>query len=133
MPIHIHTLRSCCGGALVAILAIVLLGQAYAHLPGDSDLAMVTGRVTLAGSPINNMIICCDRDGQHSLYGLLNNGTFYLTAALWTRGGVPPGRYHVHLCPSTGDSQVPSKYTDPATSRIEIEIVSGWNDLDIAL
>ena len=135
MPIH--TLRFYFGVALVSILAMVTLSLslAYAARPRDSDLAMVTGRVTLAGSNVSGMMICCDLDGRHSLYGVvLDDGTFKLVQWFRTRAGVPPGRYRAHLSTLfAGGPQVPSKYTDPATSQIEIDIASGRSDLLIAL
>ena len=135
MPIH--TLRFCCAVALVSILAMALLSLclAIAPRPRNSGPAMVTGRVTLAGSRANGLMVCCDRDGRHCLYGvLLDDGTFKLFPWFQTRGIVPPGRYHVHLSALfEGGPQVPSKYTDPATSQIVIDIASGQNDLLIAL
>ena len=97
-------------------------------------LSPVTGRVTISGRPVNDMIICLDSGGDHCAFGALEgDGTFQLNNIRWIDGGAEPGRYHVHLYSRAGGREIPSKYRDPATSGIEINVAADWNDFRIDL
>ena len=51
----------------------------------------------------------------------------------WVDGGAQPGLYHAHLYTRHDGPEIPAKYADPATSGIEINIASDWNDFNIEL
>lgn len=134
MSLHIHLLRSCCGGALGVVPTALLLAGIHAQPSPRTERATATGRLTLAGAPARDMTICCDRGGQHSIYGVLRgDGTFRLIPMAWAGGGVPPGRYRAHLYTHAAGPRIPPPYTDAATSGIEIDIAPDWNDFRIDL
>jgi hypothetical protein len=90
--------------------------------------------VTFAGRPVQDMTICLDTDGHHAAYGLLQaDGTFRLSNMTWIDEGAMPGRYRAHLYTYQGGPELPTKYRDPQTSGIEVDIASGWNDFRIDL
>jgi hypothetical protein len=63
-----------------------------------------------------------------------SDGYFCLHSFSPRRAGALPGKYRVHLFSLSGDtSSIPSKYTDPRTSDLEIEVNSGWNDFRVEL
>jgi len=96
--------------------------------------SVVTGRVTFEGRPVSDMTMCLDRGGMHAAYAhLRDDGTFDLISQAWTDGGAQPGRYRGHLYTHAHGPRMPSRFADPATSGIEIEIASGWNDFRIDL
>jgi hypothetical protein len=100
----------------------------------EVHLSPVTGRVTFSGRPVNDMIICVDSGGEHVAYGPLQaDGTFRLINMNWLDTGALPGRYHAHLYTHANGPKLPSRYSDPETSGIEIDVASGWNDFDIEL
>src|SRR5262249_29459375 len=133
MPVHLHRTRqwTACmlGAAALSPIALRLTGPISQGPPSE-----VTGRVTFAGRPVSDMTLCLDAHGQHSAYALLReDGTFRLISVTWTDGGAQPDHYRAHLYTHKDGPQMPAKYADPATSGIELEIVSGWNDFQIDL
>lgn len=94
----------------------------------------VTGRVSFAGRPVQDMTLCLDQDGRHAAFGLLRpDGSFALNTMGWAAQGALPGRYHAHLYTFENGPALPGKFHSPDTSGVEIEIAPGWNDLQIEL
>jgi hypothetical protein len=133
MSQHLHRARRNMGWFLVASAVFPLalcMGSPISSAPSTE----VTGRVTLAHLPADDMILCLDAGGQHAAYApLRSDGSFRLVSLARTRGGAEPGHYHAHLFPTKAGRQLASKYADPATSGIELDIASGWNDFQIEL
>jgi hypothetical protein len=133
MSMHLHRARRNMGWFLVASVFSPLalcLGSPIASAPST----VVTGRVTLAHRPPGDMILCLDAGGEHAAYApLRSDGSFRLVCLGRPRGGAEPGLYHAHLFPAQAGRQQPSKYADPATAGIEIDIAAGWNDFRIEL
>ncbi len=133
MSVHLHRARqwmSCMLGAAALSPFALCLGSPILQEPPSE----VTGRVTFAGRPVSDMTLCLDAHGQHSAYALLgDDGTFRLTSVTWTEGGARPDHYRAHLYTHKDGPPMPTRYADPATSGIEIEIASGWNDFRIDL
>ena len=133
MSVHLHHTRQW----TTWILGIVALSP-FAFCFDSPTIAArpseVTGSITLAGRPASDMTICLDQGGAHVAYALLQaDGTFHLNSMNWVEGGALPGIYHAHLYTHQHGPKIPAKYTDPATSGIEIDIASGWNDFNIEL
>ena len=133
MSVHLHHTRQWTGWILGAMalspFALCFGSPMYSAPPSD-----VTGRVTFSGRPVNGATICLDSGGQHVAYGLLeDDGSFYLNSMTWIDRGALPGRYKAHLYTGLGHLQLPSKYGNPETSGIEIDIAPGWNDFHIEL
>jgi hypothetical protein len=98
------------------------------------SLSPVTGRLTISGRPVNDMTICLDSGGVHCAFGALEgDGTFQLSNMRWVDGGAEPGLYHAHLYTRAGGAEIPTKYRNPATSGIEIDVAADWNDFRIDL
>jgi hypothetical protein len=135
MSVHLHRARQWTACMLGAVALSPLAWGFGTGSPLRSGVSSeVTGRVTFAGRPVGDMTLCLDAHGQHSAYALLrDDGTFRLISMTWTEDGARPGHYHAHLYTHKDGPRMPSKYADPATSGIELEIVSGWNDFQIDL
>jgi hypothetical protein len=134
MSVHLHQTRQWMAWILTAT-ALSPFALCFASTESRGvHLSPVTGRVTISGRPVNDMIICLDSGGVHCAYGWLGgDGTFQLSHIRWGDGGAVPGRYRAHLYSSTGGSEIPSRYRDPATSGIEINVAADWNDFRIDL
>ncbi len=134
MSVHLHRARQWTGWMLGAVALspfALCLGSPAAP---EGRYSPVTGRVTYLGRPLGNMIICLDSNGQHSAYAPLQaDGTFHLLNMNWIYDGVLPGRYRAHLFTDPSGPKLPSKYRDPATSGIELDVASDWNDFRIDL
>jgi hypothetical protein len=99
-----------------------------------SHFVPVSGRVTCSGRPLNDATICLDRDGEHSAFGRLQaDGSFRIANLSSVTGGALPGRYFVHLYTFSTPQTFPSRYGDPKTSGIELDVVPGWNAFHIDL
>jgi hypothetical protein len=133
MNIHSQQARKMMGWIL-GIVALSPLALCYQSLYPRVALSDVTGRVTCSGRPLTGTIIYLVSDsGNDSAIGKLeSDGSFRL---LTTRGrvGAFPGLYHAFFYSRKGGPPVPAKFSDPVTSGLEIEIASGWNDLNIDL
>jgi hypothetical protein len=133
----IHTMRSCCGGALVVIPVIVLLGHVYAPRPGDFDLATVTGRVTFGGHPvigISAIFLATDPHGYMTACPVRADGTFRMEPR--DRTGLVPGTYRVCFVldgPGAPDPRVAPRYQDPRASDLLVHVGPGWNDIALSL
>jgi hypothetical protein len=115
----------------VAMTPLALCLDSPAHV---SRNAPVTGRVTYAGRPLNHATICLDAKGLHAAYALLRaDGSFRIINMTMDEDGALPGRYRVHLYNDLSGPKIPSKYRDPATSGIELEVGPGWNHFSIDL
>jgi hypothetical protein len=134
MDMHLHRAREFTGWAFGAV-AVAIAALVFLPMDAQQDLAPVTGTVTLAGRPLADVAICFDSAGDHSaLDAVGSDGSFCLHSFSPRRAGAHPGKYRVHLFSLSGDTKsIPSKYTDPRTSDIEIEVNSGWNDFRVEL
>jgi hypothetical protein len=133
MSVHLHRTRQwtawILGAAALSPFALVFAPPSTAI-----RLSPVTGRVLLSGRPVKDMTICLDSEGHHVAYGLLQaDGTFRLNNMTWIDEGALPGRYRAHLYTHEDGPALPSKYRDPESSGIEVEIAAGWNDFHIDL
>jgi hypothetical protein len=121
---------------MLSAAALSPLAYSFNFAPPASSafLSEVTGRVTFAGRPVNEMVLCLDQHGQHSAYAhLRSDGTFCLINMNEIACGARPGHYCAHLYTHKDGPQLPSKYADPETSGLELQIASGWNDFRIDL
>ena len=140
MPLHIHTIRSCCAAALAAIPAVILCCSAYGLPRAERDLAPVTGRVTRGGQPLGGMWIVFEEAGPHGreAYGSVQpNGTFQTHPRdSLGRDGMVPATYRVYFLlrsPDAPDSLVAPEYQDARTSRLVVRVEPGWNDISFDL
>ncbi len=134
MNVHLHHARNMMGW----ILGIALFSPFALYLePSDQPVTLpeVTGTVTLAGRPLNNMTLCLDSEkGEHSAFSNLStDGSFRLLNMKEGGFGARPGRYRAHLFTAQQGPIVPAKYADSGTSSLKIEIAPGWNELNINL
>ncbi len=135
MSVHMHRARQWTAGMLgAAALSPLAFGFNFGSPTASSLLSDVTGRVTFAGRPANDMILCLDQHGQHSAYApLRSDGTFRLIQMNGIACGAQPGQYRAHLYTHKDGPHIPSQYADPTTSGLEIRVASGWNDFRIDL
>jgi len=134
MSVHLHRTRQWMAWMLTATALSPFALCFSSTEKGGVHLSPVTGRVTISGRPVNDMTICLDSGGVHRAYGWLGgDGTFQLSHVQWVDGGAEPGRYSAHLYSRAGGPEIPSKYRDPATSGIEINVAADWNDFRIDL
>lgn len=139
MSIHLHQARRMAAWFLSAI-ALSPLPLAYcfgieAKAPTATvEVAPVTGRVTVAGRPYGGVLLCLDAGTDHLAFGMVDHdGTFRLCNMRTNDDGAEPGRYRAHLYAPFDGREVPKKYRDPATSRIELDIAPGPNEFRIDL
>ena len=133
MSLHLHRARQWTGwmfGAVAMSPFVVFLGSP----PPILDNVPVTGRVTWSGRPLGDSTICLDADGQHSASALLqSDGTFRVFRMTGIAERPSPGRYQAHLYTHADGPKFHSKYRDPRTSGIELEVAPGWNHFHIDL
>lgn len=134
MSVHLHRTRQWTAWVLIATaaspFALVFASTETSRVP----LSRVTGRVTVSGRPFNNTMICLDSGGTHCAFGwVASDGTFRLSNLTFAGGGAEPGCYRAHFFSPHGGRSIPSQYTDPKTSGIEINVASDWNDFRIDL
>jgi hypothetical protein len=117
----------------IAVLSLLALSVQLSNPP--DTLSDVTGRVTYSGRPLTGAAICLQSEnGNQSAVGKLgSDGTFRLRNMKDGRAGAVPGVYHAFLAPRKESTSLPAKFRDPRTSGLEIEIASGWSDLNIDL
>jgi hypothetical protein len=134
MSIHLHHTRKCAAWILTAF-AFSPFALCFASAESKVVyLSPVTGRVTISGQPASDMTLCLDSGGVHVAFGPLDSdGTFRLNDMRWVEGGVEPGSYHAHLYSRAGGGEIPTRYLDPKTSGIVIDVASDWNDFRIDL
>src|SRR5947209_6282686 len=133
MSLHLHRARQWTGWTLTAVAMApftLFLGS-----PTEvSPTVPVTGRIIYSGRPLNDATICLDADGQHSASALLQpDGSFRVVSMTWIDEGAAPGRYHAHLYTREGGPKFPSRYGDPRTSGIQLNVAPGWNHFQIDL
>jgi hypothetical protein len=98
------------------------------------ELSAITGRVTYAGHPVNNMYVCLDSDGVHSAIGQVeDDGSFRLVNFQYDAFGAFPGRYRAHLGGYAHATVLPGKYRDARTSGLELDVAADWNYVKIEL
>jgi hypothetical protein len=143
------------GIALAAIALLVALGGCNGA--GDAETVTLTGRVTLDGKPVDGASVAfVGREGARLSTAQTNAmGDFTITAALGKNavsiakmavGGAAPAPVSEEdmLMPSDEEYQrmqrtkpapagIPAKYADPKTSGINIDVVSGMQDVELAL
>jgi hypothetical protein len=133
MSVHLHHARQWTAWILTAV-ALSPFALVFGSAVDEVHLSPITGRVTFSGRPVREMTLCLDTDGHHAAYGTLqSDGTFRLSNMTWIDEGALPGHYRAHLYTYHGGPDLPAKYHDPATSGIEVDIASGWNDFRIDL
>ncbi len=133
MSVHLHRTRQWTAWILTA-LALSPFALVFGSPIDEGHLSPITGSVTFAGRPVQDMTICLDTDGHHAAYGPLQaDGSFRLNNMTWIDEGATPGHYRAHLYTHQGGPELPAKYHDPETSGIEVNVASGWNDFRIDL
>jgi hypothetical protein len=134
MNVHSQQARKVVGWVL-GITALSALALCYESLNSRVTLSDVTGRVTYSGRPLTGATICMDSEsGSHFAVGKLgSDGSFRLYSVNGGRVGAFPGLYHAYLYSRKGGTPVPARFCSPRSSGLEIEITSGWNDLNIDL
>jgi hypothetical protein len=124
-------------GWVLGTLAIAPLGLSLVPSTQGNDLAdvsVVTGTVTYAGQPVDDLIVCLDSGDSHAASGAVGpDGSFRLSTLARPTNGAPPGKYRAHLINYRAGRLLPAKYGDPRTSGLEIEIASDWNHVNIDL
>jgi len=137
MPSHLHTMRSYCAGAFIAIPAAALLGAAYPSPSDAPERALVVGRATSGGHPLGGMWILFEGVGAggHTVASTVEaDGSFRMEPG--GGEGLSPGEYRVHFLPRRAGVSHPSldpKYEDPGTSGLEVRIGPGWNEVVFSL
>jgi len=117
-------------------MMIVLLVGCGSSGPGNRTLNPAKGKVTLGtGAPLTVGTLSLEPVGGGAIpcYGKIGtDGTFELETG--TDKGASAGKYkaYILLTPNKKKS-VPKKFQSEDTSGIEVEVVSGDNDLDIKL
>ncbi|MHB1560727.1 MAG: hypothetical protein ACYC61_25005 [Isosphaeraceae bacterium] len=135
MSYHLHRTRQWTAWFLGALaLSPFAFTFSFGSPKEGLHLSPVTGRVSFAGRPVQDMTLCLDQDGRHAAFGRLQaDGSFALTSMIWADRGALPGHYHAHLYTHENGPALPGKFHSPSTSGVEIEIAPGWNDLQIEL
>ena len=118
------------------LMMIFLLVGCGSSGPARPALNPVKGKVTLAtGAPLAFGTIGFEPAGGRAFRcsGKIGpDGTFELETG--SEKGATAGKYKVSVgLPSNKSKSVPKKFQSDDTSGIEVEIVSGDNDLDIKL
>lgn len=131
-------------GRAAAIVCIVLGGCGRP----DSSLVRVDGTVTCAGAPlpVGTVIFSpAEPGGQGEARGTIDEqGRFTMIHDLYPRdAGIPRGRYRVavfsaHTVGSDPETQrheilVPTKYMDPQTSGLVVDVTDGQKRVDLNL
>jgi hypothetical protein len=133
MSVHMHTMRAYCARALVLVPAPFLLGWAMVPESKNSELAQVSGRVTCADQPFAGLIFFLpDQQGGPNASGPLKpDGSFELFFnGRWDQRGAMPGIYRVVVRPFILDksgSRVDSKFQDPRTTELRVNVGPDWN------
>jgi hypothetical protein len=140
MYVHLHTMRSCCSGALGLILAAFLLHWAYTPPPEEFELFPVTGRVTYGGRPLGGTWVVFEEEGRRGFTAcseLRPDGSFRMDSwGQFNRDGIPTGTYKVFFAGSTLDAPetpIDPKYQDPRTSGLLVHVRPDWNDFVFSL
>ncbi len=136
MPVHLHTLRAACAGALGLILAAGLLQWAYTPPPAEFEIVPVSGRVTCGGQPLGGMWIVFEEASPRGLTAFADiqaDGSFRMHP--WgdmDHYGIGSGTYRVYVVghSSAGlESSVDPRYQNPGTTDLLVQIGPGWDDL----
>jgi len=133
MNVHSQQARRMVGWIL-AIAAFASLALCIRVMNPRVALSDVTGRVTYSGRPLAGGYICLSSEnGSVSAIGKLgSDGSFRLQTGRDHLGALP-GLYHAFLSVRKGGTALPSKFCDPRTSGLAVEIASDWCDLNIDL
>jgi hypothetical protein len=133
MNVHSQQARKVVGWIL-GIVAFTSLALCIRGMNARVALSDVTGRVTYSGRPLDGGYICLSSDnGAMPAVGKLgSDGSFRLQTDT-DRLGALPGLYHAFLSVRKGGTALPSKFCDPRTSGLAVEIASDWCDLNIDL
>jgi len=118
------------------MMMIVLLVGCGSSGPGKRVLNPAKGKVTLGtGAPLTVGTLSLEPLGVGAIpcYGKIEpDGTFELQTD--ADKGASAGKYKAYiLLPPNKRNSVPKKFQSENTSGIEVEVVSGDNDLDIKL
>ena len=118
------------------MIALLLVGCGGSSGPARPALNPVKGKVTLGnGAPLASGTIALEPSGgrAYRCSGKIGpDGTFEIETG--SEKGATAGKYKVAVGPLPNNRKsVPKKYQSDDTSGIEVEIVSGDNDLDIKL
>ena len=121
-------------GWILGIAAFFTLALCYESMNPRVTLSDVTGRVTCSGRALTGATIWLySESGNHTAVSKLGSDGSFRLLSMKGRAGAVPGLYHAYLYSRKGGTSVPAKFSDPRTSGVEIEIASGWNDLNIDL
>src|SRR5262249_18381553 len=140
MPVHIHTMRSACLGAIGLMMAMTVLAWENQRPAAEIASVPVTGRATCGGRPLGGMGIVFQPPsppGFHSARTVRPAGSF--RARSWTKyvgEGVVPGTYRVYFEPDRSSAVSPwidSKYQDPRTTNLLVHVGPDWNDFSFSL
>jgi hypothetical protein len=144
-----------CASLLVGIVLLSVIGGCSTDITpskntkGLENLQPASGSVSYQGKPTPGAIVLFCPEGAVSsgaprIAGEVeDDGTFEMktTVSAGTRFGVAPGKYIVTISwnkkvdeadrdSDDGPDLVPSKYKDPATSNLIVEIEEGDNELE---
>ena len=148
---NLHVRMLCVSLSVLALLASGGCGG------GEAEVVTLTGKVTLDGKPVDKASVAfIGRNGARlSTAQTGASGDFKITAALGSNavtvskapppGAVPPPPSGEDMLMPTDqeykkmqqakavDSGIPLKYSDPKTSGINIDVVDGMSDVELAL
>ena len=139
MPVHIHTMRASCAGALGVILAAILLNWAYSP-PEEFPLVAVTGRATCGDHPLGGMWVMFEEDAPRGFTACAEirpDGSFRMQPwGQFDNEGVKPGTYRVRFLGrplDTTAAPIASKYQSTTTSGLLVHVGPDWNDMVFSL
>jgi hypothetical protein len=121
-------------GWILGIAAFSPFALCFESLYPRVTLSDVTGRVAYSGCPLTGDTICLDSEvGNHYATCKLGSDGSFRLHSISGDVGVFPGLYHAYFYSRKADTSLPAKFRDPRAAGLEIEIASGWSDLNIDL
>jgi hypothetical protein len=131
---YFHAQRVRVGSLAVVGPTLAMLGIGFGIPRSEpTPLALVSGRVTRHGQPVPIGTVCFDLGVEHCAVGLLERDGSFEVVRGYRQPGIAPARYRVHFYPRKQDATLFSKYVDPKTSGLEVNVRPDWNHFAIDL
>jgi hypothetical protein len=115
-----------------AISCLMLIGGVGCGGGPGADTASVTGKVTVAGQPVENITVTLQSEGGgRPAIGITDSSGNFSLATFSKGDGAVPGKHKVSFGMSGTDSAAlpfNKKYLNPATSGIIADVVAGQSN-----